>query len=318
MAETPRHLADVVHALLMDLDPARTQSVTPEIRQLHLQQCQQSAASLTSSWSAVEPEHQRADSHLHQACTQLNHALTASTAPAQPGQWLDLRDHLSPFYEAMVTALRRHGERVPTLHPTNYRRTIFHVLSGVAVVAAFELLLTQRLAIAVAAVFCVFTWSLETARRFSPSFNVLMMKLFKPIARDHERYRVNSSTWYGTALLLIAITAPNVAGMLGILALAVGDPAAGYVGRRWGRFRIVGGKSLEGTLAFMAAALLCGLVYVGVSHHLTLISTAFLVLPAVAAVVGALTELLAIHVDDNLAVPLLTAWATLLCQQLMA
>ena len=36
--------------------------------------------------------------------------------------------------EALVTALRRHGVRAQTLHPTNFRRTGFHVLSGVAVV----------------------------------------------------------------------------------------------------------------------------------------------------------------------------------------
>jgi dolichol kinase len=47
-------------------------------------------------------------------------------------------------------------------------------------------------------------------------------------------------------------------------------------------------------------------------------SAGFVLLPITAAVVGALTELLATRVDDNLAVPVITAWAGLLVQRLLA
>jgi dolichol kinase len=317
MTETPRELADAMHAFLMDLDPARTSVVTEAHRVGSLTRAQQVARGLMASWTAVE-EKQRADTHLHQAVQHLEHALNHGVTPTQGGQWLDLRDHLAPFYEALVTALRRHGERVLTLHPTNYQRTAFHILSGVAVVMAFELLLTPVTAVVVAAGFCVVAWAMELVRHRVPQANVVLMKLFKPIARDHERYRVNSSTWYGTAMLIIAVTAPNKAGMLGIMALALGDPAAGWVGRKFGKFRIVGGKSVEGTLAFAGAALVGGLLYFAVSGHVAVFSTAALVLALVAAVMGALTELLATRVDDNLAVPVLTAWAVLLAERLLA
>jgi dolichol kinase len=54
------------------------------------------------------------------------------------------------------------------------------------------------------------------------------------------------------------------------LALGVGDPAAAWVGRRWGTLKILGRKSLQGTLAFVAAATLVvgiwGLVFLGFNH----------------------------------------------------
>jgi hypothetical protein len=206
MASTPSALAGLVHTLLVDLDPARATAVPHAQRAKDLTALQAAAAHLEAHWDAVLEAH-RADPHLHQACVQLNHAIRNTAVPADEAHWLDVRDHLSPFYEAMVTALRRHGERVPTLHPTNVRRTLVHILSGLAVIAAFEWILTPVTAVWAAGVFCVVAWTLETSRRFSPAVNTVLMKLFKPIARDHERYRVNSSTWYGTALLLIAITA---------------------------------------------------------------------------------------------------------------
>lgn len=316
MDSLPRSLAHAVHTLLVDLDPARASAVTAAQRGQALLAAQAAGRAVVTAWKDVAAEQQQ-DTHLHQACVQLDHVLATTVAPTQDAGWLDARDHLSPFYEALVTALRRHGERVPTLHPTNLRRTSFHILSGVAVVLAFERVLTPVTAVWAAGAFCVFAWTLELARVVSPGVNALLMKAFKPIARDHERYRVNSSTWYGTALLLIALTAPNAPGMLGVLALALGDPAAGYVGRRFGRFRIFGGKSLEGTVAFAVASLAGGLLYAAVSGHLLVGTTTFWALPLTAAVVGAVVELVATRVDDNLAVPVVTAWAALLVQRLL-
>ena len=98
---------------------------------------------------------------------------------------------------------------------------------------------------------------------------------------------------------------------IGVLVLGVGDPAAALVGRRWGRTKLVNGRSLEGTLTFvltgiLVSAPLCALVYPEVGLRL------ILALTGVGAVAGALAELLSSRIDDNLTIPVATglaAWA---------
>jgi hypothetical protein len=87
------------------------------------------------------------------------------------------------------------------------------------------------------------------------------MRLFRPVAHSHEAHGVNSATWYATAWALLLVTTPAQAANVGVLALAFGDPVAGIVGRRLGRVKLLKGKTLEGSLAFLVATALVGAVY---------------------------------------------------------
>jgi dolichol kinase len=94
---------------------------------------------------------------------------------------------------------------------------------------------------------------------------------------------------------------------LALFYVAVGDPAAGIVGTRYGHTRLPWPKglsrtkSLEGTLAFSAAAL-------GVALVLWAGGVYSVLWPAVAgALAAALVELLPIPIEDNVSVPLASA-----------
>lgn len=76
----------------------------------------------------------------------------------------------------------------------------------------------------------------------------------------------------------------------GVLYHSVGDTAAGWVGRRWGRRRW-SGKSVEGSAALFGAGSLTAWPFVGA-------------VPAVAGAAAAAAVELALPVDDNLSVPL--------------
>lgn len=228
--------------------------------------------------------------------------------PEERVAWMDLGVELSPLYEAFALSLKASGGRARHLHPTNYLRSVVHLASGLAMVAMFEFVFTQRTGFLTALAFVVWAWSLEGARRVSPTVNRWCMVFFGPIARDHERYRVNSATWYGTALLVLTVTAWGPAGVLGLLALAVGDPFAGLIGRSYGETRLFGGKSLEGTVAFALAALTVGDLYL-LAFHGDVGSPFFLLgLAAVAGVAGAITELLSTRLEDNFTIPVVTGW----------
>jgi dolichol kinase len=87
----------------------------------------------------------------------------------------------------------------------------------------------------------------------------------------------------------------------------VADPAAGIVGRRLGRIRLRARRSLEGTLAFLAAGTLAALASLTVFHAIPWPER--LMVALVGAAAGALAELFTTRLDDNLTIPLTVAGA---------
>jgi dolichol kinase len=226
-------------------------------------------------------------------------------------EWESLRVKLTPLYEAMAAELKTEGESVRHVHPTNFWRNGVHVFSGVALTLSFEHLLSWYTMLLVALSWVIWAWTLEITRRRSDWWNDILMSVFGKFSRPHERYRVNSATWYGTALLGVAITAPNFCGILGVLTLAVGDPAASIVGRKFGRTKLMGAKSLEGALAFTSFGFLAGFFYLTTYYpELPVITCA--VLACSAGVIGSATELLSTKIEDNVTIPLAVAWGALL------
>lgn len=195
---------------------------------------------------------------------------------------------------------------MPSAHalprPANLRRSLVHMLNGV-IALAFLLLAPDRswLVIGAGGVAAA-AWTMETLRRRSPAVNRALMALFRPIAHAHEGEHVNSATWYATALLVLALLFPPAACAMAVMVLAFADPIAAAVGRRFGTIKLRANRSLEGSVAFAVAGSLAAwatlsLTEVGadLDHRGAL--------ALVAGVSGALVELFANRVDDNLAVP---------------
>jgi dolichol kinase len=127
------------------------------------------------------------------------------------------------------------------------------------------------------------------------------MTFFGPIAREHERTHVNSATWFGTGIFLAALLWAPLPGVCGLIAAAVGDPIAGFAGRRWGRTRLYLGRSLEGSLAFAVTTFAVALPW-GLFFHPEATRTEVVAAAAAAAIVGAIVEHLSKTIDDNLAI----------------
>ena len=200
------------------------------------------------------------------------------------------------------------------MRPMNLPRSFFHVGAGILIVVA-SVLFEGRVLLWLAASFAALGWLLETTRRLWPAWNSVLMRLFRPVAHSHEAHGVNSATWYASAWALLLLTTPEQAANVGVLALAFGDPVAGIVGRRFGRRKLLAGKTLEGSLAFVVATAVVGASYLlwlgGVAIGKALATAAF------AGLVGAVAEMLSTRVDDNLSVPLLAGWASALALALL-
>jgi dolichol kinase len=160
--------------------------------------------------------------------------------------------------------------------------------------------------IGAAGAFATFAWMCEILRRRSPTVNDRLMRFFGPVAHAHEWHRVNSATWYATALILMAFVVPLEAAEVGVVVLAIADPAAGIFGRRFGRRRLASGRSFEGAAAFVTFGALAAFAWMSAAGSY---ESSRLWVAVVAGAVGAAVELLVSRVDDNLAIPLATSLA---------
>lgn len=222
------------------------------------------------------------------------------------GAWMAYRKRLMDAYDALVTALRTYAVHVPDMRPTNHTRNIFHVSTALFSLMLLEYIFPLPTLVLVAGAFAVTGWSLEISRRFSKPINDFCMLVFSRVAHPHEHHRINSATWYTTALVMLAMTGSHMLGAVALAILGVSDPLASLVGRRWGRRVLINGRTLEGTSAFIISGTLAALAVLMIWHPpggwVAPLSLAF-----GAAVSGGLAELVCRRVDDNLVVPLAAA-----------
>jgi len=231
-------------------------------------------------------------------------ALLQDHAPDDGAEhWVSLREQAQPAYEALASALRDAEIHVPSLRPTNYTRNILHVCMATAIICLVELLLNPTTMIWVAAGGFAWAWSMEISRRFSTRINDVLMVVFGAFAHPHEAHRVNSATWYTTALLIMALTFTPLQGVVGLAVLGLGDPVAALVGRRFGRIQLINGRTLAGSTAFVVFGAGAAMAALMNFHPEIALSTAMGIALS-AACVGALAELVTRRIDDNLAIPL--------------
>lgn len=114
------------------------------------------------------------------------------------------------------------------------------------------------------------------------------------------------SYWLFSCLLVLLLFDTDIA-YASILILAIGDTAAGFVGRKMGRWRnpLNPKKTIEGSLAFFATSLFAAMLFVPTQTAI------------VVAFVAAVVESLPMRINDNLAVPLSAGLAIYLLRFVM-
>lgn len=296
-APTADEFAHEVHAFLVSLDLTRFTHEAMDSARSTLAELRYRAPMVR--WSPeVRPVAQR-----------LTEALVEARHLAEEADWAQLRDSVAQHYSALAQALEEAGlTHVRHHRPVNWNRSLFHVGMGVGASLFFLHLVTVPQARWVALGVAAMCWTLETTRRVYPGLNRFLMWIFSKVAHEHEAVRVNSATWFSTAVLVLALLFPNPAGILGLLTVAVGDPVAGIIGRRWGKHRLASGRSWEGSLSFVAASLALGVPYLLV-YEPSLGGLRVAAMAGAAALAGAAVELFVDRIDDNLAVPVAAALA---------
>jgi len=290
IAVADRALVLKLHGVLSEIDPVRWKD--------------DAAGSLKVRLNALQGDLEKRERLVDLAgALKMNLAHLEQPTPDVKTRWLTFKKSLQPAYEKIAASLRAEKIHVPTLRPTNWARSAFHVAGAAFAIVLIEVIPTPTMLTYAALIYAVTFWCMEIGRRYVPAVNKILMAFFKPIAHAHEATRINSSTWYATALVALTLTRSPVLCVVAVGILGVGDPLAALVGRRFGRIKLMHGRSLEGTLTFFISGLLVAFGLLRMLHGEVGVGAA-LALSAAAALFGALAELLSLRIDDNLSVPL--------------
>lgn len=203
----------------------------------------------------------------------------------------------------------------------SWRRKVFHILGigCVGVTYGFSSVAWSQ-ALAILSVISVVFIGLDSLRFAIPSLNKRVRRDFGAYMRNYELQRLSGSSWFLAAACLTIGLFSKPTASLAFLYLALGDPLASWVGVRWGRIRLPGGKSLEGSLTFFVTGLvvgtlaLLGMTAFGTAGALSTASLPLLIgVAAASSAFAALGEWLPLgRIDDNFAVPLVSAGLTTL------
>ncbi|MCU0640093.1 MAG: SEC59/DGK1/VTE5 family protein [Candidatus Krumholzibacteria bacterium] len=178
--------------------------------------------------------------------------------------------------------------------PINFYRAIWHSMTGavVFVIVWFGHGAPRHADVWLLAIALFLLALIDVVRFTTEKGRELFWRHLGFLAGDREKKGPTTSLYYAFSLLLCAILYPKEAVLGAIVCIALGDPAAMIVGKRFGRIRL-GKKSIEGSLA---GFLVCvpAIFLVTQSWHVAVLGS----------LAGSLIEFIPLPVDDNLTVPL--------------
>lgn len=145
----------------------------------------------------------------------------------------------------------------------------------------------------------------DILRQYYKRWNEIFIGLFHVVIRENEINKLSGNSYLITGVLLLVLFFPPPIVSLTLLFLAFADPIASCVGIRYGKDKIFGQKSLQGTTA---AFVVCSLLTYLFLKNQSLLIEKVVIVSIIAGIIGALSELLPIgKLDDNLTLPLMSA-----------
>ncbi len=188
----------------------------------------------------------------------------------------------------------------------HWARKLWH-MGGVSIIAFAYSQLPEKTSLLLLTLAWLAFVPVDFLRFKYPALNDFLVHTFRPIMRENELHRLAGTSYLLTGVTVVAYVFPPQIALLTMMFLAFADPIASYFGIRFGRDKIFGEKSLQGTLAaFVVCAFLT--FYFLTSHWLLM--DRLVVVSLLGGLIGCLAELVPIgKLDDNLTLPLISATA---------
>lgn len=196
-------------------------------------------------------------------------------------------------------------DRLKTKADIHLARKIWH-FGGVLTIVAIYRSLPRESALVTALVATFLFVSLDILRHSFPKLNEVLFTVFRPFMREHERHRPAGTSYLLIGMTLIVFLFSKHVVTLSLLFLAVADPLASFVGLKYGRDKIIGQKSLQGTAA---AFFVCMFISAFYFFSFNLMTERILIVSVLAGLIGAISELVPIwKLDDNFTFPVMSSF----------
>jgi dolichol kinase len=188
-------------------------------------------------------------------------------------------------------------------------RRLFHLANGMTIATAYALFFTHEQVVHVFGAVACLVYIVDRVRiaypevvsRYAPFVNRLFV-------RAEEQVRESAMTPFAIAVLLTILAVPKLAALVAIYTLAIADPLAAIIGIRFGRRRVAVNRTLEGSLAFLAATVAISATVLRWGSTATPLQIA-----GAASAIGLVAvacELLPLRIDDNLTIPIVVGFVT--------
>ena len=184
-------------------------------------------------------------------------------------------------------------------------RKLFHMGVGLAVLWLYyniEAVTTERIIYATTALGLV-GLAFDLLRMGFKDFNRHVLKIIGPIIRQSEVNSLTGLPFYALGTATALFFYQEKIAVLSILFLIFSDPIASYFGIRYGTDQIMPNKSVQGSAAGLCTCYIISLIYGLVWAEPTV---DLLIFSLLAGIVGSVSELLSIFVDDNFTIPVVS------------
>lgn len=142
---------------------------------------------------------------------------------------------------------------------------------------------------------------IEFLKWVSEGFRNLFFRYFKSILRTHEQKgALTGATFYILSTFLCILFFKKRIAIVCILFVVLGDAVAALVGIKWGRIKLIGKKSLEGSAACFLVCTSISLIWLNPNVGINPI------VGITGAFVATVVELLPLRIDDNLTVSIIS------------
>ncbi len=162
----------------------------------------------------------------------------------------------------------------------------------------YHFLVDRRIAIIILSILTGSIILAELSRMIIPSLRKLYLRIFGDLTRPHEHQNnLTGASYVFLGSFMVIWLFPKPIAVVALLFLTIGDSTACLIGMSFGRIRIWGQKTLEGTLAFLLSSLLVTCWVPQIPFWVKLIG----------AGAASILELIPWRLDDNLTIPSLSA-----------
>ncbi|MFT6069681.1 MAG: dolichol kinase [Bacteriovoracaceae bacterium] len=144
----------------------------------------------------------------------------------------------------------------------------------------------------------------EFIRLRNPAINKLAITMMGPFMRESEKDSLSGLPFYALGVSISLYFFDEKIAILGILFLIFSDPISSAIGILFGKDKILGGKkSIQGAAAGFVTCYMLALFY---TLNFVPLTYSLLGFALAAGIIGSISELLSIFVDDNLTVPIIS------------